>query len=49
MDVQRYIDEMVEPTIADFEANPMSVRLTFLACLVTFHGKPSPETTWTFG
>ncbi len=37
-DLARYLDEIVRPTIADFESEPTSVRLGFLACVVTFHG-----------
>lgn len=37
-DLERYLDEVVEPTIKDFEANPTSVRHAFLACVATFHG-----------
>ena len=33
----RYLEEMVEPTIKDFENNPTSVRYAFLAYVVTFH------------
>jgi hypothetical protein len=36
-DLRRYLEECVEPTIADFEKNPASVRLAFLACVATFH------------
>jgi hypothetical protein len=36
-DLLRYLNEVVDPTIKDFEANPTSVRHAFLACLVTFH------------
>jgi hypothetical protein len=34
----RYLDEIVEPTIKDFEAQPTSVRHAFLACAAVFHG-----------
>ena len=37
MDPRRYVDEIVRPTIQDFEATPTSVRHAFLACVVTFH------------
>lgn len=37
MDANRYVTEIVEPTISDFETNPTSVRHAFLACVVTFH------------
>lgn len=37
MEVSRYVSEMVEPTIADFEYNPTSVRHAFLACVPAFH------------
>jgi len=36
-DLTHYLDEIVEPTITEFEGNPMSVRHAFLACVVTFH------------
>ncbi|MDO8399002.1 MAG: hypothetical protein Q7T45_14390 [Bradyrhizobium sp.] len=36
-DLERYLDEIVEPTIKDLEANRTSVRKTFLACVVVFH------------
>jgi hypothetical protein len=34
---ERYMTEIVDPTIGDFEANPTSVRHAFLACVVTYH------------
>jgi hypothetical protein len=37
MDAIRYADEIVEPTTAEFEADPLSTRRAFLACVVTFH------------
>jgi hypothetical protein len=37
-DLERYLDEVIEPTIRDFEANPTSVRHAFLACVAAFHG-----------
>jgi hypothetical protein len=37
-DLARYLDEVVEPTIADFEANPTSRRHAFFACVAAFHG-----------
>jgi hypothetical protein len=33
----QYLDEIVEPTINDFEKHPTSVRHAFLACVATFH------------
>lgn len=36
-DAERYMTEIVDPTIRDFEANPTSKRLAFLACAATFH------------
>ena len=36
-DLERYLNEIVEPTIKDLEANRTSVRHTFLACVVVFH------------
>jgi hypothetical protein len=38
MEIERYFEQIVEPTIADFEANPTSVRHAFLAAAVVFHG-----------
>jgi len=32
-----YLNEIVEPTIKDFENNPTSTRHAFLACVTTFH------------
>lgn len=37
MDARHYLDEIVEPTIAEFEADPRSTRRAFLACVVAFH------------
>jgi hypothetical protein len=37
-DLERYLDEIVEPTIKDFAAHPTSVRHAFLACVAVFHG-----------
>jgi hypothetical protein len=37
MEVERYFEQIVDPTIADFEANPTSVRHAFLAALAVFH------------
>jgi hypothetical protein len=36
-DLRQYLNDFVEPTIADFENNPASVRHAFLACVVAFH------------
>src|SRR5262245_40695491 len=36
-DFAYYLENFVEPTIAEFQAKPTSVRHAFLACLVTFH------------
>jgi hypothetical protein len=36
-DLERYLNEIVEPTIKDLEADRTSVRHTFLACVATFH------------
>ena len=33
----QFLDEVVEPTIRDFEADPTSRRRAFLACAATFH------------
>jgi hypothetical protein len=32
-----YIKDIVEPTVADFERNPLSIRHAFLACVVAYH------------
>lgn len=37
MEIERYFEQIVDPTIADFEANPTSVRHAFLAAVVVFH------------
>jgi hypothetical protein len=37
MDAKRFADEMVDPTIAEFEREPSSRRRAFLACVTTFH------------
>jgi hypothetical protein len=36
-DLERYLGDVVEPTIKDLEAHRTSVRHAFLACVVTFH------------
>jgi hypothetical protein len=36
-DFVRYLTEIVDPTVKDFEANPGSVRHAFLACVAAFH------------
>lgn len=37
MDARLFLDEIVDPTIAEFEADPRSTRRAFLACVATFH------------
>jgi hypothetical protein len=37
MEIKRYFEQIVDPTIADFEANPTSVRHAFLAAVAVFH------------
>jgi hypothetical protein len=37
MDVEQYLTEIVEPTIAECEASPTSRRHAFLACVALFH------------
>jgi len=32
-----YLNEIVDPTIKDFEEHPTSVRQDFLACVATYH------------
>lgn len=36
-DLEEYLIKFADPTIADFEQNPSSVRHGFLACVVLFH------------
>jgi hypothetical protein len=36
-DLLRYLEDIVGPTIKDFEGHPASVRHAFLACVATFH------------
>jgi hypothetical protein len=36
-DFERYLHEIVEPTIEDFAEHPTSVRHGFLACVATYH------------
>jgi hypothetical protein len=36
-DMLQFLDEIVEPTIKDFEAHPTSRRHAFLACVATCH------------
>jgi hypothetical protein len=36
-DYMRYLEEIVEPTVKEFEENPTSVRRAFLACVAVFH------------
>jgi hypothetical protein len=36
-DLERYLKDFVDPTIAEFETNPASLRHAFIACVVTFH------------
>jgi hypothetical protein len=37
-DLERYLEDIVEPTIKDFEQHPTSKRHAFLACVVVYHG-----------
>jgi hypothetical protein len=37
MEVEHYFEQIVDPTIADFEANPTSIRHASLAAVVVFH------------
>ena len=37
MEIDRYLEQIVDPTIADFKANPTSVRHAFLAAVAVFH------------
>ena len=37
MDATQYADEIMDPTIAEFENDPRSTRRAFLACVATFH------------
>lgn len=36
-DLVRYLEDVVEPTIKDFQEHPASVRRALLACVATFH------------
>lgn len=36
-DLVRYLKDIVEPTVAEFEVEPTSVRKAFLACVVVYH------------
>jgi hypothetical protein len=36
-DLERYLDEIVDPTIAEFASHPTSRRNAFLACVTTCH------------
>lgn len=36
-DLVRYLNEIVDPTVADFEKNPTSVRHAFITCVIVFH------------
>lgn len=36
-DLERYLDEIAEPTVRDMEQNPTSRRHAFLACVAVFH------------
>jgi hypothetical protein len=37
MDAKTYIDEIVEPTIREYEADPTCRRRAFLACVAAYH------------
>jgi hypothetical protein len=37
VEAEKYLAEIVEPTILDFEQNPTSLRHAFLASVATFH------------
>jgi hypothetical protein len=37
MTPSEYFRELVEPTIAEFEANPASVRHAYAACVFAYH------------
>jgi hypothetical protein len=36
-DLVRYLNEIVDPTVKNFEEHPTSVRYAFLACVATYH------------
>jgi hypothetical protein len=36
-DLERYLSEIVEPTVDDFRSNPSSVRIGFLTCVAMDH------------
>jgi hypothetical protein len=42
-DYMRYLEEIVEPTVKEFEENPTSVRRAFLACVAVFHAVELPS------
>jgi hypothetical protein len=37
IDLQRYLEEIVDPTVKDFKSNPDSRRHAFLACVAACH------------
>ncbi len=37
MNAHRYLDEIVDPTVKEYESEPTSVRRAMLACIVTYH------------
>jgi hypothetical protein len=37
MEIERYLETIVDPTIDDLESHPTSVRYAFLACVAVFH------------
>lgn len=36
-EIVQYLELIVEPTFADFKANPRSIRHAYLACVATYH------------
>lgn len=37
MNAHRYLDEIVDPTVKEYESEPTSVRRAMLACIATYH------------
>jgi nitrogen fixation-related uncharacterized protein len=37
LEIEQYLSEIADPTIADYEANPTSRRYGFVACVMLFH------------
>lgn len=46
-DLERYLHEIVQPTVDDFRQQPSSVRIGFLACVAVDHAVDYLVTTVT--